>query len=269
MLLAVLGDVHGHFARAAKLINAWQEEHGQQIDSVLQVGDLMATRDAVDMEFAAAGEGKYRYPGDFVRYESGELTFPCPLLFIGGNHDPWNWLDEQPTGGWLSDWLYFFGRATSTEHVGLNVCSLSGIYHTKKSLVVDRQQMPVVHTAADRKQYTYFTEGEMESLIEHQKNDVPCDILMLHDWPSGLDRRPFVGNPLSRRLILEITPKRTFCGHMHRYFAGYVGGHAVVCLNAVGGPGDDAGKGQGASLYVFDPADPESGAAWEPKVPLF
>lgn len=264
MLLAVLGDVHGNFQLAAALLQGWMEVHGQPLNACLQVGDLMPNRDAMDMEFSAAQEKKYRYPGDFARYWSGELRFPCPLLFIGGNHDPWNWLDETLTGGWLTDWLYYLGRATSTEHEGLNICALSGIYHPKKSLVPDRNLMPPAHTASDRKSFTYFVEGEMESLIEHQKTDVPCDVLLLHDWPAGLDRRSFIGNPFSRRLILEIGPRRTFCGHMHRYEQGYVGGYPVVCLNAVHGPGDDAGIGRGHPLFVFDPTDPESGAPWTP-----
>lgn len=264
MLLAVLGDIHGHFQPAARLLTAWMETHGRMLDACLQVGDCMPVRNAVDMEFAAAREAKYRYATDFERYLSGELIFPCPLLFIGGNHDPYNWLDEQPSGGWLTDWLYYLGRNTSTEHEGLNICAVSGIWHPEKSLAKDRPLMPKTHTAADRKEYTYFLKAEVDSLITMQETDVPCDVLLLHDWPQGLDRRPFIGNPAAKEAITRIAPRWTFCGHLHRYHEGYVAGHRVICLNALMGPGDDCSPANGPALYVFDPAAPESGQSWQP-----
>ena len=262
MRLAVLGDIHGFFGKAAKLLTSYQEAKRLKIDYALQVGDLMPNRNAIDMEFSAAFEKKYRYPGDFGQYDSGELLFPCPLLFIGGNHDPYNWLDDYPGGGWLNDWLYYFGRATSTEHEGLNICAISGIWHPKKSLATERALMPATHTAADRKAFTYSVQGEVEALIEEEKTDIPCDILLLHDWPAGLDKRPFVGSPLNREAILAIKPKRTFCGHMHKHFAGRLGGHSVVCLNAVMAPGDDMHPDGGASMFVFDTEDGGSGEVW-------
>ncbi|MEO7993322.1 MAG: metallophosphoesterase [bacterium] len=258
MRLAVLGDVHGNLGDAAQLLTGYIEATGNPLTAVLQVGDLMANRAGPDMEFSAAVENKYRYAGDFARYHGEDRRFPVPMLFCGGNHDSWNWLDEVKTG-WLNDWLYFLGRATSTEHEGLNICCLSGIYHPKKSHAPDRQRMPVTHTAADRKSFTYCVEGEVDSLIELEKTDVPCDILLLHDWPTGLDRRPFVGNPLANKLIAAIKPRWVFCGHMHRYHEGTIAGSKVVCLNAVKAPEPIPRE---PALYVFDPADMESGRVW-------
>ncbi|HYE78661.1 MAG TPA: metallophosphoesterase, partial [bacterium] len=190
MRIAVLGDVHGRFQAAAQLVQSYQEHTKLKVETVLQVGDLMPNRDAQDMEFSCAGEAKYRYPGDFHLYHEGGLKFPGgPMLFIGGNHDPYNWLDHFPAGGWLNNWLYYLGRSVDTEHEGLHICGISGIYHPKKSPVDSRSAMPVVRTAADRKAYTYMVQGEVEAMLEVEKK-MPCDILLLHDWPQGIDRRP-------------------------------------------------------------------------------
>lgn len=45
------------------------------------------------------------------RYYSGERRAPILTLFIGGNHEASNYLQELPYGGWVAPNIYYMGRA--------------------------------------------------------------------------------------------------------------------------------------------------------------
>lgn len=45
------------------------------------------------------------------RYYSGEKRAPILTIFIGGNHEASNYLQELPYGGWVAPNIYFLGRA--------------------------------------------------------------------------------------------------------------------------------------------------------------
>lgn len=45
------------------------------------------------------------------RYYSGESRAPVLTLFIGGNHEASNYLQELPYGGWVAPNIYYLGRA--------------------------------------------------------------------------------------------------------------------------------------------------------------
>lgn len=45
------------------------------------------------------------------RYYSGEKMAPVLTIFIGGNHEASNHLQELPYGGWVAPNIYFLGRA--------------------------------------------------------------------------------------------------------------------------------------------------------------
>lgn len=45
------------------------------------------------------------------RYYSGEKVAPILTLFIGGNHEASNYLQELPYGGWVAPNIYYLGRA--------------------------------------------------------------------------------------------------------------------------------------------------------------
>ena len=38
--IAVLGDLHGHFTLALKILNRWERENNKKLDLILQVGDF-------------------------------------------------------------------------------------------------------------------------------------------------------------------------------------------------------------------------------------
>lgn len=44
------------------------------------------------------------------RYYSGEKKAPVLTVFIGGNHEASNFLQELPYGGWVAPNIYYMGR---------------------------------------------------------------------------------------------------------------------------------------------------------------
>ena len=49
-------------------------------------------------------------------------------IFIGGNHEASNYLQELPYGGWVAPNIYYLGYAGVVRFGGLRIGGLSGIY---------------------------------------------------------------------------------------------------------------------------------------------
>lgn len=49
-------------------------------------------------------------------------------IFIGGNHEASNYLQELPYGGWVAPNIYYMGYAGVVRYGGLRIGGLSGIY---------------------------------------------------------------------------------------------------------------------------------------------
>lgn len=62
------------------------------------------------------------------RYHSGEKKAPVLTIFIGGNHEASNYLQELPYGGWVAPNIYYMGYAGVVRYGGLRIGGLSGIY---------------------------------------------------------------------------------------------------------------------------------------------
>lgn len=62
------------------------------------------------------------------RYHSGEKKAPVMTIFIGGNHEASNYLQELPYGGWVAPNIYYLGYAGVVRYGGLRIGGLSGIY---------------------------------------------------------------------------------------------------------------------------------------------
>jgi len=124
---AVVGDVHGQFCSLISLIRRWERGHALAIDLVLQVGELEAHRDVEDVSTMAA-PSKHRALGDFHRVLAGELQLPWPVYFIGGNHEPYGWLEGHPEGFELCHNLHYLGRAGVRSIGHLRVAAISGIH---------------------------------------------------------------------------------------------------------------------------------------------
>lgn len=65
------------------------------------------------------------------RYYTGELVAPVLTIFIGGNHEASNHMQELSYGGWAAPNIYYIGLAGVINIGGIRIGGLSGIYNSK------------------------------------------------------------------------------------------------------------------------------------------
>lgn len=225
-IFAAVGDVHGHHHEMVRLITERESQTGKRIAFVLQVGDFEPHRYEADLESMAA-PAKYRVLGDFPEFYLGEFRFPWPVYFIGGNHEPYGFLDAATPGEPIAENCVYLGRAGATEVSGVKVVGLSGIFSEDKF----SDEHPGVEDLRIRKKkdYTYFNKDDVDRVVEFGN----ADILMVHEWPADIiaeaDRGLFeqqrrslrydsVGNHYARILVELLSPRLVLCGHMHKRY---------------------------------------------------
>lgn len=71
---------------------------------------------------------KYKSLGQFHQYYSGKLEIPYLTIFIGGNHEASNVLEENYYGGWIMDKVFFLGKSGVINFKGITIAGLSGIF---------------------------------------------------------------------------------------------------------------------------------------------
>jgi len=64
-----------------------------------------------------------------TRYYSGEKVAPVLTVFIGGNHEASNYLQELPYGGWVAPKIYYMGKTDCRSSI-----QKCGKYNIVKSL---------------------------------------------------------------------------------------------------------------------------------------
>lgn len=247
--IAVFGDIHGKQDLMVRAALRWQERSGVRVDLILCTGDFQAFRDETDMRAMACPE-KYLKLGDYPDYHLDRKFFPAEIVFIGGNHEAYNWLDTMPEGGALHPNCYYLGRSGVIERLGLRIAGLTGNFSPRafkvEPAIVDYNDPVVLASWKLKKKSTYFTKTDVRELSAAG----PVDILLLHDWPEGLHKlvhpgtedgtpRRGVGNLPARSLVEKLKPRWLFCGHMHQYYRGDIvwpSGEVTtfVCLDQVG-----------------------------------
>lgn len=223
---AAVGDIHGGMRAMVSAVEAREKEVGGGIQFVLQAGDFEPIRHEDDLATMAAPQ-KYRAMGDFPAFATGPARFPWPLYFIGGNHEPYGYLDQIPLGGTLVENCHYLGRAGCTEIAGLRVAGISGI-HSEKHHKTLRPPLEEIGRHSNRL-YTYFNEDDLTRMLECGQPD----ILLMHDWPAGIiaandtdyfeemmgsGRFATIGNGELRTLVDLLRPRLVLCGHLHRTY---------------------------------------------------
>ena len=221
---AAVGDVHGQMHTMVGQVEGAAKKAGVELDFVLQVGDFEPHRHEDDLE-TMCSPAKYRKLGEFADYHSGRARFPWPIHFIGGNHEPYGFLDRLKAGR-AAENCFFLGRVARVRIQGLAVVGLSGI---ERSRCLDGR--PPIREIGPKgtKNYVGFTEEE----VLQAAGAGPADVLLLHDWPAGvvdpLDADQFrfghraggvdsIGNASARLVVDELRPNWVLCGHMHRSY---------------------------------------------------
>jgi predicted phosphodiesterase len=252
LFFAAVGDVHGDMRRMVRFLEDWTERHRRQLDFVLQVGDFEPHRDEADLATMAA-PAKYRHLGDFPAFHQHGRGFPWPLYFIGGNHEPYGYLDSHPEGFELLPGCHYLGRVGAVELRGLRVAGLSGI-HRDDHFHLARPPVSQLGNVSN-KDFAWFNEHDVDRALELGR----ADVLLVHDWPSGIidpaDAASFehqrrsashdtVGNDYARLIAEALKPKLVLCGHLHRAYRGVLphasGPPTQVCCLASVAQGSDA-----------------------------
>ncbi|WP_438039799.1 metallophosphoesterase [Sorangium sp. So ce128] len=245
-IVAVVGDVHGAMHSMVELLDAWEHRHRRHIDFVLQVGDFEPHRHEDDLATASLPQ-KYRDLGDFWAFDQGMASFEWPIYFIGGNHEPYGFLDQFPKGGELAPNCYYLGRVGRVEVAGLRVVGLSGIY--SEGALAWRPPLREIKSQK-KKLFAYYTEDEVMKAASYGS----CDILVLHEWPRGAiepeqeaelagmrraHRPEQVGSELARLVVDSLRPKLVVAGHMHWRHRSRIGPSAFAAMGHID-TGEDA-----------------------------
>jgi len=224
-----IGDVHGQWDCVIEAISSATDILRHVPDLVLQVGDAEALRTEEDLATVHV-PNKYRSMGVFSALEPGDLK--SPVYFIGGNHEPYEMLDGVENNAtapvpW-GDNVYYLGRAGAMSIGVLNIAWLSGI---------ERGEMSSTR-GTSKKERTYYLESEVELAKRRGSMLGDIDVVITHDWPSGL--RDGKGAALIRSLTEKLGPQLHICGHMHTYHEALIGETTIHALDAV----PPAGRGR-------------------------
>lgn len=229
------GCAHGELDIIYNTIQEMEKADGKKVDLLICCGDFQSTRNLSDLNCMAVPD-KYKDMCTFYKYYSGEKTAPVLTIFIGGNHEASNYLQELPYGGWVAPNIYYMGYASVVTIGGLRIAGLSGIYKSQ-------------HWLQGRYEKPPYTENTVRSIYHIRNLEVfrlkqltgKIDVFLSHDWPAGITKygdenillkgKPFfkndigsnkLGSPPSMDLLKHHYPSYWFSAHLHCKFAALV-----------------------------------------------
>ncbi|KAM7380212.1 hypothetical protein PAMP_003525 [Pampus punctatissimus] len=232
MKIAVEGCCHGELDKIYETIGYLEKKEGVKVDLLLCCGDFQAVRNEGDMKCMAV-PAKYRTMQTFYKYYSGEKKAPVLTIFIGGNHEASNHLQELPYGGWVAPNIYYLGYAGVVRYKGIRIGGLSGIFKSH-DYRKGHHELPPYNPDTLRSVY-HIRNIEVFKL---KQIHMPIDIFMSHDWPRGiynygstrelLQKKKFLrqevetntlGSPAAAELLDHLQPSYWFSAHLHVKFA--------------------------------------------------
>ncbi|OAD60497.1 Lariat debranching enzyme [Eufriesea mexicana] len=235
MRIAVEGCAHGELDIIYETIQEMEKANGKKIDLLICCGDFQSTRNLSDLNCMAVPD-KYKDMCTFYKYYSGEKIAPVLTIFIGGNHEASNYLQELPYGGWVAPNIYYLGYANVITVGGIRIAGLSGIYKSQHCMQGHYEKPP--YTENTIRSVYHIRNLEIFRLKQLTGN---IDIFLSHDWPSGITKygdenvllkgKPFfkndiennmLGSPPSMELLEHHYPSYWFSAHLHCKFAALV-----------------------------------------------
>jgi len=226
------GCIHGSMDKMYKEIQDYEKQKNKKIDLVLCTGDFESMRNEKDLQFLCCPE-KYREMGNFQDYYNSKKKAPYLTIFIGGNHEASNYLEENYYGGYVAENIYYLGRAGVINVKGLRIAGTSGIFNEFDYFKghFEKEENDIKW---DKKSIFHLREFEIAKM-SHMKNKI--DIYMTHDWPTNIINEKdynyiFQLYPQNKESILKGTlgsfpgefilkylkPHYFVCGHMHFYY---------------------------------------------------
>ncbi|XP_048454679.1 lariat debranching enzyme [Rhincodon typus] len=194
MKVAVEGCCHGELDKIYESIQFLEKKDNVKVDLLLCCGDFQAVRNEADM-ICMAVPVKYRQMQTFYKYYSGEKKAPVLTIFIGGNHEASNHLQELPYGGWVAPNIYYLVN----RFLQVFYCSFFSIYFQLK------QHMDIF-LSHDWPQGIYHY-GNKKQLLKKKaflRPEVESNTL---------------GSPAATELLQHLKPSYWFAAHLHVKFA--------------------------------------------------
>lgn len=235
MKIAVEGCCHGELDAIYDTIQCLEKKNNVKVDLLLICGDFQAVRNMADMHCMAVPP-KHRQLNTFYKYYSGEKVAPVLTIFIGGNHEASNYLQELPYGGWVAPKIYYMGYAGVLQFGSVRIGGLSGIYKGKDFTKGHFEHPPYTE---DSKRSAYHIRNLEVFRLKQLKQHL--DIFLSHDWPRGIYKygdvamlkrkkkffieeieKDVLGNPVAAELLKVLQPDYWFSAHLHVKFPAIV-----------------------------------------------
>jgi len=232
MLIAVEGCAHGELDKIYETVGQLERQRNVKVDLLICCGDFQSVRNEADLQCMAVPP-KFRQMCSFYKYYSGEAVAPILTIFIGGNHEASNYLQELAYGGWVAPNIYYLGYAGVVKIGGIRIAGISGIYKGYNYFKGHHEIAP--YDNSTMKSVYHVRNLEVYRLKQLKEN---IDVFMSHDWPRGvydygdtaelLHFKPFfrdeianktLGSQACEMLLQEIKPKYWFSAHLHVRFA--------------------------------------------------
>ncbi|XP_040295596.1 lariat debranching enzyme [Bufo bufo] len=235
MKIAVEGCCHGELDKIYETIQFLEKKENTKVDLLLCCGDFQAVRNEGDMKCMAVPP-KYRQMQSFYKYYSGEKQAPILTIFIGGNHEASNYLQELPYGGWVAPNIYYLGYAGVVNYRGVRIGGISGIFKSHDYRKGHFEHPPYTKDTIRSAYHVRNTEVfKLKQLKE------PMDVFLSHDWPRSiyhygnkkqlLKKKEFftqevenntLGSPAASELLHHLQPSYWFSAHLHVKFAAFM-----------------------------------------------
>lgn len=236
MHIAIVGCIHGALEEIYGAIAESELQGGPKVDLLICCGDFQTIRNLNDLLCMARPE-KYRDMGSFYKYYSGDKIAPFLTIFIGGNHEATNVLQELPYGGWVAPNIFYLGYAGVVKVGGMRIGGISGIYK-EYNYHKGHFERPPYDSGSLRSSYHI---RDLEIFRLQQLAQDPPQILLSHDWPNGVEKcgnfeelfemKPHfrdqsyankLGSRPTREVLDTIQPDYWFSAHMHCKFSAVI-----------------------------------------------
>uniref|UniRef100_A0A1B6LZV8 Lariat debranching enzyme C-terminal domain-containing protein n=1 Tax=Graphocephala atropunctata TaxID=36148 RepID=A0A1B6LZV8_9HEMI len=235
MKIAVEGCAHGELEKIYETLQHLEKQEEFKVDLLICCGDFQATRNSQDLSCMAVSN-KFKNMCSFYKYYSGEKLAPVLTIFIGGNHEASNHLQELCYGGWAAPNIYYLGYAGVVNFGGVRIAGLSGIFKGRDYMRGHYEKVPYTE---DTKRSVYHVRNLEVFRLKQLTQTV--DVMLSHDWPRGvtshgnvdqlLKKKPFfrqdieenaLGSKPAEELLHHMKPTYWFAAHLHCKFPAIV-----------------------------------------------
>lgn len=262
------GCCHGNLDSIYSQIEATKKP----VDLVLIGGDFQAIRAHSDLQCMSVPV-KYRQLGDFKKYYDGEAKAPYLTIFIGGNHEASNYLQELYYGGWVAPNIYYLGASGVLTYKNvLRIAGLSGIYNGRDYGYPRTETVP--YSPHDVRSTYHIRRHEVDKLkmLENRR----IDVMLSHDWPAGIEHhgnlnellrkkkffkqdieRGELGSPPAMELLQTVRPSQWLSAHLHVRFTANVKHSSADAKNLL--LADDLELGNQDEIFIDELMDDDNG----------